>query len=1412
MSQTQIRIKYYFILFFFISFFCPVKGQISEPNGDFNQIVIKLSASAASGNYQTQGQENKVLQISDIPSLVDTKHLKPLPFGKRKSQQYTTTSNEKSVLDNIYLLDLGSEENIEEVLKKLKQFRNVEYAEPVYQYPLLYSPNDSNIGSQVALSVVKAFEAWDVTQGNESIVVAISDTGAQLDHPDLLGNLYTNDADPVNGLDDDGNGYIDDYQGWDFADNDNDVTDIVGHGTHVAGISSATTDNATGIAGVGFNCKFVPLKIFRETGSQSFNAYTSIIYAADQGYDVINLSWGSFHEYSQFEQDIIDYAVLEKDLVIVAAAGNTNEELVFYPASYDHVLSVANTDMEDSKSPGATFSYCVDVTAPGFGVYSTKKGSTYASESGSSFSSPHAAGAAALVRSEFPEFNALQVIEQVRVTADDIYDVGENSDYTGRLGKGRLNVFKAVSDDTTPSVRMKEFSFSNAFGEYAFHNDTVTAELNFTNYLRSTQNLQVALSSENSSVIITNPTIELGAMGELDITDPFEVELMIGDAAELDERVIIRMDISDVGYEDFDYFEFNLQNQDLRFTNDMLSLNVSNNGTLGIVSGSDKTIPQLSFLQNSIAEHISLLIGNHPDSISDNASSTFSFISRDGDFVSTDRIRYEYGTIADRYAVSTFNDSGVESTALGLEVEQKTMAWTDTENDEFLIIEYRISNSTNKPKDNLKIALFADWQLGEETENKANWDVDSQLAYAHNGEETLYSGLSVLSGENVHVHSIDLGNENGNTAEITDDFSEQSKYDFMHAEKLVAGVEGNGNNIAQLLATEIGSLGSYESKKVAFVLTVSESLTTLKSNVENANEKYTEFLATPPLMGSYTFCVNSPFVLHLADGSRFELFDDPYMTTSLAVGNDFEFAGLSKDSILYVRNLDEAIAGDVFRVKIEIESPNSDFLIEPDTLYLGDQTINQVQFHDLSENTITRSWDFGNGSFGTAQNPKVIFNEVGIYQVDLTLTTDLGCTGTISRPLVVAERSEEPAVENQTVCKGTEATLTASNSNHLRVYVSNTDESPIYTGNSFTSDALDSDTVFYISSTEQTFESHRIPVEVGVLDIQADFSLIADTLDVASKNQIVFSDQSINPTSFAWFVDGNAIGNASTATYVFSDETNLEVRLDVTNEMGCSQTITKTIDISSSSLPTILNQTICRFEQAVLSPENGSAFYFYDNAALTTPIYKGRSFSSSQLAESTTFYITGVDKYRESAAVEVTVSLYPFETQITADPELLILNQETTATFTFSSDETVTDQKWFLNDEFVESVASPILSFNQPKEYKLQLVATNSMGCIDTTTLNYQVINVPITGIDDALNPIRVYPNPSSGMLSIESDTAFEDIQLFDAVGNLVFIDKTILERRTANLNLSHLPNGIYFLYSMSSEGLFKSKIILTNP
>lgn len=327
------------------------------------------------------------------------------------------------------------------VITALQHHPLVEYAEPNYIIRAVLTPNDPYfLSHQWNLLKINAPQAWDITTGSDDITIAIADTGIDLSHPDLMAKIWVNADETLNGLDDDGNGKVDDVNGWDFVNNDNDPQDdhFSSHGTHVAGIAAAQTNNGIGVAGVSWGARLMALKVLNSGGTGSYeNVAYAITYAADKGAKIINLSLGGDEDSLTLRNAVI-YA-RNMGCVVVAATGNNNGP-VLYPAKYAEAFAVAATDSNDQRAWLSNYGPEVDIAAPGVSIYSTRIGGSYLYKTGTSMATPHVAGLATLVWSEYPGYTNDQVEGRIEMTAVDLGDPGWDQYY----GHGRIDAHAAL--------------------------------------------------------------------------------------------------------------------------------------------------------------------------------------------------------------------------------------------------------------------------------------------------------------------------------------------------------------------------------------------------------------------------------------------------------------------------------------------------------------------------------------------------------------------------------------------------------------------------------------------------------------------------------------------------------------------------------------------------------------------------------------------------------------------------------------------------------------------------------------------------------------------------------------------------------------------------------------------------------
>ena len=358
-----------------------------------NQVVVKFNEALSEAN------------ISKIQSEIGSSTMKKLGYT------YVFESNQLTT---------------EQLITYFKQW-NVEYTEPHYLYltnetenlKTLAKPNDALYARyQWNLPMIETELGWEIGKGSADVIVAVVDTGVDLNHSDLQGRLLA---------------------GFNAINSTNAPYDDVGHGTHVTGIIGALINNSEGVAGMSWYNSILPIKVLDKSGAGStYNVAQGIIWAADHGAKVINLSLGNYAS-ANFLHDAIRYAY-DKDVVLIAASGNDNTESPGYPAAYPEVFAVAASDSHRNKASFSNYGNYIDVTAPGVNIASTYPSNRYASMSGTSMASPHVSALAAMIRSVNPQLRNTEVMDIMRRTAKDLGAIGKDNYY----GYGQIDVMKAL--------------------------------------------------------------------------------------------------------------------------------------------------------------------------------------------------------------------------------------------------------------------------------------------------------------------------------------------------------------------------------------------------------------------------------------------------------------------------------------------------------------------------------------------------------------------------------------------------------------------------------------------------------------------------------------------------------------------------------------------------------------------------------------------------------------------------------------------------------------------------------------------------------------------------------------------------------------------------------------------------------
>lgn len=448
------KILVIFVMTLFITTVLPAVGTINKTVREDNKIIAqKTKSEYIPGELIVKFKKDSSLSSPIIIGLNEK--------YKVKSIEKVFSKSECTNLENIYFLHVPEYFDITSIVKDYNLCPDVVYAEPNHYGDLPIVPNDFYFVNQWPLNNsgqfggtpdadIDAVEAWDIEMGISDIVIASVDSGVDYNHEDLAGNIWTNDDEiPGNGIDDDDNGYIDDIVGWDCVENDSIPLDDpsapqYGHGTRVAGIHSAVTNNSIGIAGVCWHCKTMVIRCYYDHYDTAVYA-KGIKYAADNGADVINIEMGISYN-SQLIKDTVDYAYIN-GCFICAPAGNDNTSNPYYPAAYENVTGVGGTNQRDEKCDesdwgaghGSNWGEWVDVAAPGNSLRLLNPNDNYVffSGGGTSLSSPYVAGLAALLLSQDPTLTPDEVTNLICKNVDPYIS-------TEYIGTGRINAYKAL--------------------------------------------------------------------------------------------------------------------------------------------------------------------------------------------------------------------------------------------------------------------------------------------------------------------------------------------------------------------------------------------------------------------------------------------------------------------------------------------------------------------------------------------------------------------------------------------------------------------------------------------------------------------------------------------------------------------------------------------------------------------------------------------------------------------------------------------------------------------------------------------------------------------------------------------------------------------------------------------------------
>lgn len=771
----------------------------------------------------------------------------------------------------------------EAVAATMKKSASVEEVTPRYRsYPLVYTPNDSLYNLQYAPPQMSAGPAWDIVRGDTNMLIAVIDIGTDWTHKDLRDAIYTNYGETgtdslgydkrANGVDDDNNGFVDDWHGWDFGGFDglspdnNPMSGGADHGTHTGGIMCASGNNKTGVTGIAFGARLLPIKAGDNGGGTVDYGYEGIVYAADMGASVANNSWGGTTR-SPAEQDLVEYAT-SKNCAVVGASGNSSAFQDFYPASYKGVLSTGANDPGGNWASYSNFGPYVDLSAPGTAVLSLIPANGYKSNTGTSMAAPNAAAALALVRKKYPYMPPEQAMEQLRAATDTFtvepYKVG----YTGR---GRVNIYRAVKDTTLYSARIDyvEILDENANGilEPGEKADVV---IHVRNYLTRVENLQakVELYMGNEAVALSTSLVNFGSGNTLDLIQNLQGSLKVtaADTAAPNTKALVRVTFYDnpTGYgPDYDHFSFIVNPAYLDLNKNELTVTFDSKANIGY-NDPPMNNQGNGFLWREAPEHISpsgrsilwqagLMVGTSSERLVSGAPSADGYNSdQNYDIVTPIKNIAPDKPNAAQELITEYADSNASvENEVGVHVVQRSYAFTEGASSRAVVIDYllrkRETASGEGLNDATSIAMFMDWDIGlSGTINTAHLASDGITSITRRLEDN-YPVVAVRliselpDGAERQFYAIDNDGTNGSVSTYGG-FDRSEKWYTMIIPRLSAGP----GDVATVIGLKNVPMETLDSLRMTYVIALGETEADALASVDKARDEFYATVSVTP--------------------------------------------------------------------------------------------------------------------------------------------------------------------------------------------------------------------------------------------------------------------------------------------------------------------------------------------------------------------------------------------------------------------------------------------------------------------------------------------------------------------------------------------------------------------------------------
>lgn len=808
---------------------------------------------------------------------------------------------------------------------KVSKMPGVEYAEPKYIRRTQGPSSDPQENNFESYHNFKA--AWDIGQGDRAVLIAIVDAGIGYNHFELYNKLWINDdeipqsvfdaadqnsdgvltrSEIVTYLEDnsgdyngdgtftlrdavhehdnnpfitrsdtDGNGFVDDIFGWDFwsgggfngepvEDDNNPIIQGTDHGTHVAGIAAAETDNGSGIAGAGYDSRYMAIKAGgidndpTTPGDESLSigfGFEAILYAVENGADIINCSWGG-SESSQAEEDIIDFAT-DMGSIVVAAAGNFGAESVFYPAAYSNALAVGSIETNGVKSDYSNFGYNLDVLATGTAVtsigcdeddpdndISSGPKCTYQFEqkAGTSMSTPIVSGLAALLKARHPGWSPQRIAGQIRSTATPVNPT--NPSQRDRLGNGSVNAQEAL-DSPKPSIRISGFEFINTEGKKLGLREEGEFRFTLKNYGANTQNLSVSITTYNEEGIeLPDPILPVGSLSTED-EEIFSVPIRITDEFDPEDTPFFKLQFTDnsTSYSDFRVVSYQNLMYDVMDHNG-IKMSFAADGTIGFTDplrqdGGVGFVPREKenndFVNGDNMLFEGGLIVEANGEVYDAVRDVGSEVSRDFNPREVFRLDTPGSPGAALEGSATFLIGEPDNPTANIRLT--SYAFDETGRNNVVYVRYEVENSSSFFElENLYLGLFNDWDIGKNVGNNgAAYVEEDSVLYLYDqssGSSQPYVAVAHLGASSSALAIDNAAGGNGLNFGLYDGYTDAEKIRSLRAGTGKTSVAST--DASAVIASGPFTLSAKASISVGFVYAFGSDLSELRSQISQA--------------------------------------------------------------------------------------------------------------------------------------------------------------------------------------------------------------------------------------------------------------------------------------------------------------------------------------------------------------------------------------------------------------------------------------------------------------------------------------------------------------------------------------------------------------------------------------------------